>query len=114
MYPHERSLVEKYPADEFAIVGVNSERTIEAAQEVIKKNKSLEYQMQGKGKLNKVKQWMNKNGFTNFENTTFYSDSINDLPLLLEVSNPIGVNPDEQLRTVCWEANWEIIELPIH
>ena len=68
----------------------------------------------GKGKLNKVKQWMNKNGFTNFENTTFYSDSINDLPLLLEVSNPIGVNPDEQLRTVCWEANWEIIELPIH
>ena len=68
----------------------------------------------GKGKLNKVKQWMNKNGFTNFENTTFYSDSINDLPLLLEVSNPIGVNPDEQLRDVCWEANWEIIELPIH
>ena len=68
----------------------------------------------GKGKLNKVKQWMNKNGFNNFENTTFYSDSINDLPLLLEVSNPIGVNPDEQLRTVCWEANWEIIELPIH
>ena len=68
----------------------------------------------GKGKLNKVKQWMNKNGFNNFENTTFYSDSINDLPLLLEVSNPIGVNPDEQLRDVCWEANWEIIELPIH
>ena len=68
----------------------------------------------GKGKLNKVKQWMNKNGFNNFENTTFYSDSINDLPLLLEVSNPIGVNPDEQLRNVCWEANWEIIELPIH
>ena len=68
----------------------------------------------GKGKLNKVKQWMNKNGFNNFDNTTFYSDSINDLPLLLEVSNPIGVNPDEQLRDVCWEANWEIIELPIH
>lgn len=38
MYPHERSLVEKYPADEFAIVGVNSEGSIEAAQEVIKKN----------------------------------------------------------------------------
>ncbi|NCF56426.1 MAG: redoxin domain-containing protein [Planctomycetia bacterium] len=38
MYPHERSLVEKYPADEFAIVGVNSESTVEAAQEAIKKN----------------------------------------------------------------------------
>ena len=68
----------------------------------------------GKGKLNKVKEWMSRNGFNNFENTTFYSDSINDLPLLLEVSNPIAVNPDEQLRATCWEANWEIIELPIH
>ena len=68
----------------------------------------------GKGKLNKVKEWMSRNGFSNFENTTFYSDSINDLPLLLEVSNPIAVNPDEQLRATCWEANWEIIELPIH
>lgn len=68
----------------------------------------------GKGKLNKVKKWMDKNGFINFENTTFYSDSINDLPLLLEVSNPIAVNPDEELRAACWEADWEIIELPIH
>jgi HAD superfamily hydrolase (TIGR01490 family) len=68
----------------------------------------------GKGKLNKVKEWMSRNGFSNFENTTFYSDSINDLPLLLEVSNPVAVNPDEQLRATCWEANWEIIELPIH
>jgi HAD superfamily hydrolase (TIGR01490 family) len=68
----------------------------------------------GIGKLNKVKEWMSRNGFSNFENTTFYSDSINDLPLLLEVSNPIAVNPDEQLRATCWEANWEIIELPIH
>ena len=68
----------------------------------------------GKGKLNKVKEWMSRNGFSNFENTTFYSDSINDLPLLLKVSNPIAVNPDEQLRATCWEANWEIIELPIH
>ena len=68
----------------------------------------------GKGKLNKVKEWMSRNGFNNFENTTFYSDSINDLPLLLEVSNPIAVNPDEQLRATCWKANWEIIELPIH
>ena len=68
----------------------------------------------GEGKLVKVKKWMDSNGFTSFENTTFYSDSINDLPLLLEVSNPIAVNPDEQLRATCWEADWEIIELPIH
>ncbi len=38
MYPHERSLVEKHPADQFAIVGVNSESTIEAARDAVKKN----------------------------------------------------------------------------
>jgi len=38
MYPHERSLVEKHPADQFAIVGVNSDKTIETAREVVKKN----------------------------------------------------------------------------
>ncbi|MDE0960627.1 MAG: TlpA disulfide reductase family protein [Planctomycetota bacterium] len=38
MYPHERSLVKKYSADQFAIVGVNSEETIEAAREAVKKN----------------------------------------------------------------------------
>ncbi|MDE0957883.1 MAG: TlpA disulfide reductase family protein [Planctomycetota bacterium] len=39
MYPHERSLVKKHSADQFAIVGVNSENTIEAAREAVKKNK---------------------------------------------------------------------------
>ena len=38
MYPHERSLVEKHSADKFAIVGVNSERTLEAAKDAVKKN----------------------------------------------------------------------------
>ena len=27
----------------------------------------------------------------------FYSDSINDLPLLLEVSHPVAVDPDDAL-----------------
>ena len=39
MYPHERSLVKKYSADIFAIVGVNSEPTIEKAREVVRDNK---------------------------------------------------------------------------
>ena len=39
MYPHERSLVKNHPADQFAIVGVNSEDTIEAAREAVEKNK---------------------------------------------------------------------------
>lgn len=39
MYPHERSLVEKYSADPFAIVGINSDSSIEKAREVVEKNK---------------------------------------------------------------------------
>ena len=30
--------------------------------------------------------------------TNFLYDSINDLPLLMEVEKPIAVNPDNQLR----------------
>ena len=36
---------------------------------------------------------------TDFKNTTFYSDSINDLPLM-EVEKPVAVNPDNQLREI--------------
>jgi hypothetical protein len=34
MYPHERSLVQKYPADKFTIVGVNTD-PIEKLKEII-------------------------------------------------------------------------------
>jgi HAD superfamily hydrolase (TIGR01490 family) len=34
------------------------------------------------GKLIKVREWMLQNNIKSFDNTTFYSDSINDLPLL--------------------------------
>ena len=37
MYPHERSLVKKYADRPFAIIGVNSDRDLEALQEVLKK-----------------------------------------------------------------------------
>ena len=68
----------------------------------------------GEGKLSKVKTWMSSNGINSFENTTFYSDSIYDLPLLSIVKNPIAVNPDDDLRAVCVKNNWEIIDLPVH
>lgn len=66
----------------------------------------------GKGKLLKVKKWMNDNGFLNFKDTVFYSDSINDLPLLLKVNQAIAVNPDDKLRQESNERSWEIIDLP--
>ena len=64
------------------------------------------------GKLIKVKEWMLQNRIESFDNTSFYSDSINDLPLLASVSKPVAVNPDDMLREECRKRSWEIIDLP--
>ena len=39
MYPHERSLVEEMKDKPFALIGVNSDRTIERAKKAIAENK---------------------------------------------------------------------------
>lgn len=36
----------------------------------------------------------------------FYSDSVNDLPLLEAVSNPVAVNPDDKLAQVASQRGW--------
>ncbi|MFP4374674.1 MAG: HAD family hydrolase [Spirochaetaceae bacterium] len=40
---------------------------------------------------------------------TFYSDSINDLPLLEAVGTPIAVNPDRRLRRIATERGWTLL-----
>ena len=67
----------------------------------------------GEGKLQLVEQWMQKNNFDDFSGVTFYSDSINDLPLLEAVDFPKAVNPDAMLEKISLERGWEIIDLPI-
>lgn len=74
--------------------------------------KILEPSALGEGKLSRVKEWMDKNGYKDFSGTTFYSDSINDLPLLESVEKPIAVNPDEKLREISINNSWEIVDLP--
>jgi len=66
----------------------------------------------GADKLLKVKEWALQNDIDNFEDVTFYSDSINDFPLLEAVGIPKAVNPDDQLREISIKNNWEIIDLP--
>jgi phosphoserine phosphatase len=36
--------------------------------------------------------------------STFYTDSINDLPLLEKVNHPVATNPDDRLRAVAGSA----------
>ena len=65
----------------------------------------------GDGKLELVEQWCKKEGY-DLNDSVFYSDSINDLPLLSRVKKPIAVNPDALLEEKCLENGWEIINLP--
>ena len=58
-------------------------------------------------------QWMkNKNlEWKSFKKSYFYSDSINDLPLLELVNKPIAVNPDRKLKSMAKKRNWHILNL---
>lgn len=43
--------------------------------------------------------------------SAFYSDSIHDLPLLLEVGEPVAVAPDRRLRREARSRGWPILDL---
>ena len=59
------------------------------------------------GKITRLKQWL-ENTSHDLENSTFYSDSHNDLSLLEIVTTPVAVDPDEELKTTAQERGWEI------
>lgn len=59
------------------------------------------------GKITRLNEWL-EDTHHDLENSTFYSDSHNDIPLLEIVTTPIAVDPDEQLKTVAQQRNWEI------
>jgi phosphoserine phosphatase len=46
-----------------------------------------------------------------FEQSWFYSDSLNDLPLLQKVSHPVAVDPDDTLRDHATAHGWPILSL---
>lgn len=58
------------------------------------------------GKLEKVKKWAKENDF-DLSQSTFYSDSFNDLPLLEIVRHPIIVDGDDKLNAIAHDRNWE-------
>ena len=65
------------------------------------------------GKVRHVQTWLTKLGLSwnSLENSFFYSDSMNDLPLLEKVHHPIATNPDDRLRQFASSKNWRILEL---
>lgn len=61
------------------------------------------------GKVVRLNEWLSEHN-KNLENSYFYSDSMNDLPLLEKVDNPIAVTPDDQLRAHAEKIHWPIID----
>jgi HAD superfamily hydrolase (TIGR01490 family) len=64
------------------------------------------------GKVAAVADWLAARGLT-FDDvySVFYSDSINDLPLLERVDEPVVTNGDPQLRAIAAERGWRTLDL---
>ena len=65
------------------------------------------------GKIQNVQDWLAKQNLAlgALPRSYFYSDSMNDLPLMEQVSHPVATNPDDRLRTEAQKRNWPILEL---
>ncbi len=64
------------------------------------------------GKVTRLNDWLTATGhkFKNFESTV-YSDSINDLPLLKAANLAVAVDPDPLLRAQAQRRGWDIVSL---
>lgn len=62
------------------------------------------------GKVTVLGEWLSAQQHS-LTDSYFYSDSINDLPLLEQVSHPVAVNPDETLSRIAQQRNWPILDL---
>ncbi|MDO8414097.1 MAG: HAD family hydrolase [Gallionellaceae bacterium] len=65
------------------------------------------------GKITRLEHWMAQHGWNweSFQGSWFYSDSLNDLPLLSKVNNPVAVDPDATLEAHARQHGWPIISL---
>jgi HAD superfamily hydrolase (TIGR01490 family) len=65
------------------------------------------------GKVVCVEAWLAEHGlgWSSFSETWFYSDSLNDLPLLEKVTHPVAVDPDGTLKEAALDRGWTIISL---
>ncbi|MPS30268.1 HAD family hydrolase [Pigmentiphaga sp.] len=65
------------------------------------------------GKVARVNQWLAGLGWqlSDFRQSFFYSDSMNDVPLLEAVTDPIAANPSAALRELARERGWRITDL---
>lgn len=64
------------------------------------------------GKVQRVSDWLAARGWDwDAVDATFYSDSMNDLPLLERVQRPVATNPDPRLRALAQARGWPVLDL---
>lgn len=63
-----------------------------------------------RGKVARLHSWLAEH-HADLDNSWFYSDSHNDLPLLQEVTHPVAVDPNPLLRQEAQRRGWPIISL---
>lgn len=62
------------------------------------------------GKVERLESWLKAHG-ESLEGSFFYSDSVNDLPMMEKVETAIAVDPDPRLRVISNKRQWQIISL---
>lgn len=64
------------------------------------------------GKVRRVDDWLRQRGLVRAAvDMHFYSDSLNDLPLLEQADVPVATNPDPRLRRLAEQRGWRILNL---
>lgn len=68
------------------------------------------------GKVARVQAWLAGLGMalSDFPTSCFYSDSINDLPLLEAVTHPVATNPSPALHEIALARDWQVLNLFSH
>lgn len=62
------------------------------------------------GKVQRLEQWLRERAMS-LDDSGFYSDSHNDIPLLERVTRPVAVDPDAELARHAKDQGWPIISL---
>jgi HAD superfamily hydrolase (TIGR01490 family) len=63
------------------------------------------------GKVARLAQWLESRGarLADVQESWFYSDSLNDLPLLETVTHPVAVDPDPTLAAAAAARGWPVL-----
>jgi HAD superfamily hydrolase (TIGR01490 family) len=64
------------------------------------------------GKVTRIEAWLAARQLRLSDvESTFYTDSINDLSLMENVTHPVATNPDDRLRAIAVQKGWRILDL---